>query len=97
MFGDGGEIVSIEHYGASADYKVLYEKFGITAQAVAAAAGSSFTEHLSRHYPELLPSARSLGTARARMERRPQARRQAPAPIRTRWGPPSCRDTGAWW
>ena len=38
LVGDGGEIVSIEHYGASADYKVLYEKFGITAEAVVAAA-----------------------------------------------------------
>ena len=44
-----------------------------------------------------IPRSRSLGTARARMERRPQARRQAPAPIRTRWGPPSSRETGAWW
>lgn len=38
LVGDGGEIISIEHYGASADYKVLYEKFGITADAVTAAA-----------------------------------------------------------
>ncbi|EGD56108.1 transketolase [Gordonia neofelifaecis] len=34
----GGEIVSLEHYGASAPYKKLYEEFGITADAVAAAA-----------------------------------------------------------
>ena len=33
-----GEIVSIEHFGASADYKVLFTKFGITAEAVTAAA-----------------------------------------------------------
>ncbi|MBA4020764.1 MAG: transketolase [Gordonia sp.] len=38
LVGDGGEIISIEHYGASADYKILYEKFGITAEAVTAAA-----------------------------------------------------------
>ncbi|HEY9313889.1 transketolase [Williamsia sp.] len=38
LVGDGGEIVSIEHYGASADYKILYEKFGVTAEAVTAAA-----------------------------------------------------------
>jgi transketolase len=36
--GDAGECVSLEHFGASADYKVLYEKFGITAERVAAAA-----------------------------------------------------------
>lgn len=41
LVGDAGEIVSIEHYGASADYKVLYEKFGITAAAVTAAAERS--------------------------------------------------------
>jgi transketolase len=29
-----GESVSIEHYGASADYKTLFSKFGITTQAV---------------------------------------------------------------
>jgi transketolase len=32
-----GEIVGIDHFGASAPYKVIYEKFGITADAVAAA------------------------------------------------------------
>ena len=35
--GNGDQIVSLEHYGASADYKVLFEKFGITAEAVVAA------------------------------------------------------------
>ena len=33
-----GEIVSLEHFGASAPYKTLYEKFGITSAAVAEAA-----------------------------------------------------------
>ncbi|MEW6333182.1 MAG: transketolase, partial [Thermodesulfobacteriota bacterium] len=33
-----GEIVGIDHFGASAPYKVVYGKFGITADAVAAAA-----------------------------------------------------------
>ncbi len=36
--GDDGEIVSIEHFGASADYKTLFEKFGFTAEAVTDAA-----------------------------------------------------------
>ena len=36
--GDRGESVSIEHFGASADYKTLFEKFGITPQSVVAAA-----------------------------------------------------------
>jgi transketolase len=39
--GDAGASISLEHFGASADYKVLYEKFGITAEAAAAAARDS--------------------------------------------------------
>ena len=41
IVGDAGRCVSLEHYGASADYKTIYEKFGITADAVAAAARDS--------------------------------------------------------
>ncbi|MFQ6228867.1 transketolase [Nocardia sp. NPDC002869] len=36
--GDAGEIVSIEHFGASADYKTLFREFGFTPEAVVAAA-----------------------------------------------------------
>jgi transketolase len=39
--GDHGRIVSIEHYGASAEYARIYTEFGITAQAVADAARDS--------------------------------------------------------
>jgi transketolase len=41
VVGDAGRIVSLEHYGASADYQTLYDKFGITAEAVVAAAKDS--------------------------------------------------------
>jgi transketolase len=41
VVGDAGRIVSLEHYGASADYATLYDKFGITAEAVVAAAKDS--------------------------------------------------------
>ncbi|MBS41969.1 MAG: transketolase [Nocardioides sp.] len=41
--GDHGRIVSLDHYGASADYARLYEEFGITAAAVAAAARDSIS------------------------------------------------------
>ncbi|MCW2752015.1 MAG: transketolase, partial [Aeromicrobium sp.] len=41
VVGDAGRIVSLEHYGASADFTTLYDKFGITAEAVAAAAKDS--------------------------------------------------------
>ena len=33
--GDAGRMVSLEHYGASADFATLYREFGITAEAVA--------------------------------------------------------------
>ncbi|MFD8751393.1 transketolase [Kitasatospora sp. NPDC059577] len=38
LVGDHGRIVSLEHFGASADYKVLFEEFGITAERVVAEA-----------------------------------------------------------
>ena len=38
LVGDTGEIVSIEHYGESADDKTLFREFGFTAEAVVAAA-----------------------------------------------------------
>jgi transketolase len=41
VVGDHGRIVSLEHYGASADYQRLYREFGLTAEAVAAAAQDS--------------------------------------------------------
>jgi transketolase len=41
VVGDHGRIVSIEHYGASADYDRIYREFGITAEAVAQAARDS--------------------------------------------------------
>ena len=36
--GDAGRSVSLEHFGASADYQRLYQEFGLTAQAVVDAA-----------------------------------------------------------
>ncbi|MDX8036114.1 transketolase [Lentzea sp. BCCO 10_0856] len=39
--GDAGEIVSIEHFGASADYQVLFKEFGFTTENVVAAARRS--------------------------------------------------------
>jgi transketolase len=32
--GDRGEVIAIDHFGASAPYKVLFEKFGLTADGV---------------------------------------------------------------
>ena len=39
--GDAGRSVSIEHFGASADYKTLFREFGITTEAAVAAAKES--------------------------------------------------------
>ncbi|SEG65139.1 transketolase [Thermomonospora echinospora] len=39
--GDAGETVSLEHFGASADYKTLFQQFGFTPDRVVAAAHAS--------------------------------------------------------
>ncbi|MYX21830.1 hypothetical protein, partial [Streptomyces sp. SID8380] len=39
--GDAGRIVSLEHFGASADGKLLFREYGFTGEAVAAAARES--------------------------------------------------------
>ncbi len=43
IVGGFGEIVSLEHYGESADAKTLFRKYGFTAEAVTAAAQRSIT------------------------------------------------------
>ncbi len=42
--GDDGVVVGLEHFGASAPYKTLYEQFGLTAERVAAAAKASLAK-----------------------------------------------------
>ncbi|MFE9961312.1 transketolase [Streptomyces sp. NPDC005525] len=42
--GDAGRIVSLEHFGASADAKVLFREFGFTGEHVAAAARESLAD-----------------------------------------------------
>jgi transketolase len=43
FLGSRGRAVSLEHFGASADYKTLFEKFGITIDAVVSAAHESIS------------------------------------------------------
>ncbi|MET0871536.1 MAG: transketolase C-terminal domain-containing protein, partial [Paeniglutamicibacter terrestris] len=43
LVGDAGRIISLDHYGASADYKRLYSEFGITTEAITAAALDSIS------------------------------------------------------
>ena len=47
LVGQSGRTVSLEHYGASADYDTLYREFGITAEAVALAAEESINDSSS--------------------------------------------------
>ncbi|GAA0967741.1 transketolase [Acrocarpospora macrocephala] len=42
--GDHGNVVSLEHFGASAPYKTLYQQFGLTAERVVAAAKGSIAK-----------------------------------------------------
>ncbi|HWT34066.1 MAG TPA: transketolase C-terminal domain-containing protein, partial [Microbacterium sp.] len=45
IVGDRGRSVSIEHFGASADYKTLFEKFGITTDHVVQAARDTLKDN----------------------------------------------------
>ncbi|MFT4186744.1 MAG: transketolase [Micrococcaceae bacterium] len=42
--GDAGQVISLDHYGASGDYKTLYKEFGFTPEAVVEAAQKSIKE-----------------------------------------------------
>jgi transketolase len=44
IVGDAGECVSLEHFGASANFQVLYEQFGFTTDRVVAAAHASLSK-----------------------------------------------------
>ena len=48
IVGDRGRSVGIDHFGASADYKTLFEKFGITTEAVIAAARETIAAHSTK-------------------------------------------------
>nr|WP_240921353.1 transketolase [Microbacterium excoecariae] len=45
IVGDTGRSVSIDHFGASADYQTLFEKFGVTTDAVVEAARETLKEN----------------------------------------------------
>ena len=53
IVGDAGRTVSIEHYGASADAATLFREFGITAEAVIAAARESIAAATGDPAPHL--------------------------------------------
>ncbi len=54
VVGDAGRTISLEHFGASADYATIYREFGITADAVADAARDSIAD-ARRLGPEPVP------------------------------------------
>jgi transketolase len=49
VVGDHGRIVSLEHFGGSADFTTLFREFGITAEAVALAAEDSIRAAQAAH------------------------------------------------
>ncbi|MCA0336024.1 MAG: transketolase [Actinobacteria bacterium] len=58
--GDAGEVIGIDHFGASADAATLFEKFGFTASAVVSAARRSLKNARSSAVPS--PTADSART-----------------------------------
>ncbi|CAA9397794.1 MAG: Transketolase [uncultured Quadrisphaera sp.] len=63
VIGDAGRSVSLEHFGASADYKTLYAEFGFTAEAVVAAARESMAAVGADTLPPLAGSSPTEGGA----------------------------------
>lgn len=62
LVGDAGRSVSLEHYGASADYERLYREFGITAEAVVAAARESIAAAAGTDVPPTVGVPTESGT-----------------------------------
>jgi len=66
IVGDAGRCISLEHYGASADYQTLFREFGITPAAVVAAAKDSLkaarAPHSSPDVTETSPRKRASTT-----------------------------------
>ena len=62
LVGDAGRSVSLEHYGASADYETLYREFGLTAEAVVAAARESIAAATSTAVPPTVGIPTESGT-----------------------------------
>ena len=74
--GDTGRIVGLDHFGASAAYTVLYEQFGLTADAVVAAARESLAAAGAPPAPRPVRIARRP----AHPHRRSLTRRPFPSP-----------------
>ena len=57
LVGDAGQIVAIDHFGASADGATLFREFGFTPQAVVAAAKKSIKSAKAGVVPTIVPAA----------------------------------------
>jgi transketolase len=64
IVGDAGRSISVEHYGASADYQTIYREFGITPDAVASAALDSLHDAETGARPGGQPAAWPKGSGR---------------------------------
>jgi transketolase len=62
IIGDAGRSISVEHYGASADYKTIYREFGVTPEAVASAARASLRDAEGGARPGGYPPAWAAGS-----------------------------------
>ena len=62
IIGDAGRSISVEHYGASADYKTIYREFGVTPEAVASAARDSLHDAETGAHPGGYPPAWATGS-----------------------------------
>ncbi|MEH0109896.1 transketolase [Tersicoccus sp. MR15.9] len=67
LIGDHGRAISLEHFGASADYKTLFREFGITADAVVSAAHDSL-DSASSDSDTTLNTAADTGTSGERAQ-----------------------------
>ncbi|WP_081746447.1 transketolase [Arthrobacter sp. H5] len=63
LVGDAGRSVSLEHFGASADYKTLFKKFGITTEAVVQAARDSLAAARTQAAPDGTPAAAGVSSS----------------------------------
>ncbi len=89
--GESGLILALDHFGASAPYKELYEHFGLTADAVVKAARSLVAIGGSKPRSAPRPKAAARPKAKPKVAPRPKARRPAKSKAKPR---PAARPKG---
>jgi hypothetical protein len=89
--GEGGLILALDHFGASAPYKELYEHFGLTADAVVKAARRLAAIGGGKPRSAPRPKAAARPKAKPKVAPRPKARRLAKSKAKPR---PAARPKG---